>query len=267
MITLTLNRQKLLPDVTHNLEHAGVCATPVFMGRRQYRLDEFFDIEGELSDQIEIHGTTSKMKSIGRGMSRGKIVVHGDAGMHLGAQMTGGEINVTGSAADWAGAEMRGGMIRIGGDAGGQIGAAYRGDAAGMRGGTIVIEGTAGQEVGMRMKRGTIVVRGKVGDFAGLQMKGGTIVLLRGAGARPGSWMIRGTILSLVELPLLPTFRYASRGTPTFLRLYAQHLETLGAPIPLDESEGSWNRYSGDLSVPGKGEVLVWRTGTSCQTG
>jgi formylmethanofuran dehydrogenase subunit C len=184
MISLTLHRQftvpleceNVLPDVTAGLSHAELAALPVFMGKRQYRLDEFFTVEGERSDQLEIAGDCAKVKWLGRGMSRGRLTVRGNAGMHLGSQMSGGTIEVTGNASDWVGAEMRGGTITVGGNAGGQIGAAYRGGTTGMRGGTIIIGGAAGLEVGMRMKRGTIIIRGPVRDFAGLQMRGGTQV-------------------------------------------------------------------------------------------
>ena len=107
-------------------------------------------------------------------MTRGRITITGNAGMHLGAYMKGGAIEVSGNASDWVGAEMSGGLIRIGGNAGGQVGAAYRGSLSGMTDGTILVGGAAGLEVGMRMKRGIIAVGGPVRDFAGLQMKGGT---------------------------------------------------------------------------------------------
>jgi formylmethanofuran dehydrogenase subunit C len=153
---------------------------------------------------------------------------------------------------------MSGGLIRIGGNAGGQIGAAYRGSQSGMRDGTILVGGTAGLEVGMRMKRGIIAVRGLVRDFAGLQMKGGTIILGSGAELRTGAWMMRGTIISLKPIPLLPTFSYAATYMPTFLRLYARHLGALGFALLCDEREGAYRRYTGDTSVPGKGEMLIW---------
>ncbi len=179
--------------------------------------------------------------------------------MHLGAYMQGGTIEVSGNASDWVGAEMTNGLIRITGDAGGQVGAAYRGSLAGMKGGTILVGGSAGLEVGMRMKRGIIAFGGPVRDFAGLQMKGGTIFLCAGAEIRTGAWMFRGTIISLKPLSLLPTFSHACSYTPTFLRLYAKHLQTLGVSIPIDPAMGSYQRYSGDSSVPGKGEIFVWQ--------
>lgn len=264
MITLTLKEQptvpleaeSISPDITKPLAHDAVRALPVFHGKRQHRLDHFFDVEGGASDEIEIRGDAGRVKWLGRGMTGGKISVVGNAGMHLGAYMKGGAIAVSGNASDWVGAEMRGGLIHIHGNAGGQIGAAYRGSMSGMNGGTILIGGTAGLEVGMRMKRGIIAVKGAVRDFAGLQMKGGTIFLLGGAEIRTGAWMARGTIVSLKPLQLLPTFSYSCAYQPTFLRLYAKHLESLDVPFPVD---GAYQRYMGDNSVPGKGEILIWQ--------
>jgi hypothetical protein len=71
--------------------------------------------------------------------------------------------------------------------------------------------------------------------------------------------MVRGTIVSLVPLKLLPTFAYASTYRPTFLRLYAKYLKGFGVSIPGEEKDGMYQRYSGDTSVPGKGEIFVWK--------
>jgi formylmethanofuran dehydrogenase subunit C len=257
--TVPLEAESLTPDRMVGQSNDAIRALPVFLGKRQRRLDEFFDVEGADSDQLEVHGDASKVKWIGRDMSRGHIKIEGNAGMHLGAYMKGGNIEVTGNGSDWTGAEMVEGLIRIRGNAGGQIGAAYRGSLAGMKGGTILIGGSAGLEVGMRMKRGVIAVAGPVRDFAGLQMKGGTIVLCGGAEIRTGAWMFRGTIVSLRPIQLLPTFAYASAYFPTFLRIYARFLHRLGVIIPIDSTEGSYRRYTGDSSVPGKGEIFVWQ--------
>lgn len=256
---MPLEAEVLSPDAMSGLSHEKICALPVFLGKRQRRLEEFFSVEGSASDELEIHGDASKVKWIGRGMTHGSIRISGNAGMHLGAYMKGGSIEVSGDASDWVGAEMSAGFIRIKGNAGGQIGAAYRGSSSGMMGGTILIGGGAGLEVGMRMRRGIIAVGGPVRDFAGLQMKGGTIILGSGAEIRTGAWMLRGTIVSLKPISLLPTFSYACQHNPTFLRIYAKHLRELGVNVPCEEREGVYLRYSGDSSVPGKGEIFVWQ--------
>ncbi|MEJ5275617.1 MAG: formylmethanofuran dehydrogenase subunit C [Thermogemmata sp.] len=261
-----LEAEVISPDRFLGLSPADIAALPVFHGKRQCRLEDFFTVEvvaaaersGPVAPWIEVHGDASRVKWLGRGMSQGRLSVYGAAGMHLGAYMSGGAIEVFGRAGDWVGAEMSGGTIHIHGDAGGQAGAAYRGSSVGMRGGLIVIDGSAGIEIGMRMRRGTIVIRGPVRDFAGLQMTGGTIVLLSGAELRTGAWMARGTIVSLVPLSLLPTFGRCCLYQPTFLSLYARYLQPFGIHLPHGHRQGFYHRWIGDRSVPGRGEILVW---------
>lgn len=270
MITLILKEEPHVPleaevltaDILAPLRNDEIRALPVYLGKRERRVADFFDVDGELGDEISIRGDARRVKWIGRGMTRGRITIDGNVGMHLGAYMKGGSIEVSGHASDWVGAQMSGGLIRVRGNAGGQVGAAYRGSNSGMTDGTIIVNGSAGLEVGMRMKRGTIVVGGPVRDFAGLQMKGGTIVLGSGAELRTGAWMMRGTIISLKPIPLLPTFAYAATYSPTFLRLYAKHLAALDVTLPHGNGDGLYQRYNGDSSVPGKGEIFVW-TGTA----
>lgn len=254
-----IEAELLSPDALAALSLDEIRAAPVYVGKRRRRIDELFSVEGQPSDQVELRGDLQRVKWLGRAMTRGRLTIHGNAGMHLGAHMKGGEIEVRGNAGDWVGAEMTGGYIRVRGDAGGQIGAAYRGSMAGMRNGLIVVDGSAGLEIGMRMRRGTIVIGGRARDFAGLQMKGGTIVLVQGAEIRTGAWMVRGTIISLAPIPLLPTFSFAASQNPVFINLYARRLAELGIALPYAMSEGRYDCYSGDGSVPGKGELLIWR--------
>lgn len=275
MLTLTLKNQPsvpleaecLSPDRMAALDFRDVAALPVFLGKRRHRLDDFFEIEGSPGEELELRGDLTKVKWIGRGMSRGRIRVVGNAGMHLGAFMSGGEIEVAGNASDWVGGEMTGGRIHIRGNAGGQLGSAYRGSVSGMSGGTVLVEGSAGIEIGMRMKRGLIAIRGPVRDFAGLQMKGGTIILLSGGELRTGAWMSRGTIISLRPLRLLPTFAPACTFSPTFVRLYSRFLAPYGFDLPFDYHVGSYQRFAGDASVPGKGEILVWQPRSASSPG
>ena len=256
--TVPLEAEVLCPDTLADLSADKLAELTVYHGKRQLPLREFFQIEGEKSDEIEIHGNLKKVRWIGRAMSRGHLKIEGDVGMHLGAYMTGGEIEVNGDAGDWIGAEMKNGLIRVQGNAGGQIGAAYRGSRRGMKGGLIHVTGSAGLEVGMRMRRGIIVIGGAAKDFTGLQMKGGTIVLGEGAEIRTGAWMNRGTIISLKEIELMPTFGLATKNfMPPFMPLLSKALKQKGITLPADAADGSFNFYSGDLAVPGRGELLV----------
>src|SRR5258707_6136628 len=175
------------PDKFAQLPIEEIRALPVYLGKRQRRVDDFFTVEGEPGDELEIRGDARRVKWIGRGMSRGRIRIQGNAGMHLGGSMKGGAIDVSGDAGDWLGAEMSGGFIHIHGNAGGQAGAAYRGSLGGMKDGLIIIDGAAGLEVGMRMRGGFIVIGGPAEHFTGLPMEGRTIVLLSRGGNRYGA--------------------------------------------------------------------------------
>ena len=253
--TVPLEAEVLSPDTLAECSADQLAELIVYHGKRQLPLSEFFEIEGEKSDEIEIHGDLKKVRWIGRAMSRGHLKIEGGVGMHLGAYMKGGQIDVHGDAGDWIGAEMRNGLIRVQGDAGGQIVAAYRGSLIGMKGGLIHVTGSAGLEVGMRMRRGIIVIGGTAKDFTGLQMKGGTIVLGEGAEIRTGAWMNRGTIISLKEIEVMPTFGLATRQfMPPFMPLLAKALAPHDIHLPTDRT---FDFYSGDLAVPGRGELLV----------
>jgi formylmethanofuran dehydrogenase subunit C len=265
-LKLPLEAECLSPDIISGLTHDEMRKLPVLLGKRQFQLDDFFEVKGEKSDYLELRGNLAQVKLIGHGMKSGSIVIHGNAGMHLGTAMAGGSIAVYGNAADWLGAEMSGGLIHIHGDAGGQVGAAYRGSRKGMKGGTILIDGSAGIEIGMRMRRGLICIQGRTGDFAGLQMLGGTIFLCGKAGIRTGAWMSRGTIVALEPLKLLPTFIYSCTYEPAFLRLFKRQLQDSGVFIPEQILNSPVCRYTGDTSGSGKGEILIC-TGTNSQPG
>jgi formylmethanofuran dehydrogenase subunit C len=259
-LKLPLEAENISPDIMAGLSQDAICKLPVFMGNRQYQLSDFFDVSGEKSRHLELDGNLAQVKLIGHRMTEGRIMIHGNTGMHLGAEMSGGSIEVHGNTTDWAGAEMTGGLIHVHGDAGGQAGAAYRGSQRGMRGGAILIDGAAGIEIGMRMRRGLICIRGRVGDFAGLQMRGGTIFLCGKAGIRTGAWMSRGTIVASEALTLLPTFQYACTYQPVFLQLLLKQLRDLGVRLSGQNWDNPVRRYTGDSSGLGKGEILICAT-------
>lgn len=266
MATLTLKTPSavpleagcITPDGFLGRSAAEICALPVYHGNEAACLGDFFTMKDDGSADISIEGDLRRVKHVGAGMTWGRITIHGDVGMHLGREMRGGEIVVRGSAGDWSGAEMIGGSIHITGNAGHGLGGAYRGSRRGMNRGLIIVGGNAGNETGGTMRRGLIVVQGDVGDFAGAFMTAGTIVVFGRLGARAGAGMKRGTIVTLQPPELLPTFRYDCVYQPGFLRLLLLKLRTVGVTVEEDHLEGSYRRYSGDLNVLGKGEILVY---------
>jgi formylmethanofuran dehydrogenase subunit C len=252
-----LEAEVISPDVLGELENAEIRALPVLLGNRPHRLGDFFEVEGEKSTHLELYGNLERVKWIGRGMTRGSIVARGNAGMHLGSGMAGGSITVYGDTSDWLGAEMSGGQIRVHGRAGGQVGGAYRRSPVGMRGGEILIDRTAGLEVGRRMRGGLISIQERVGDFAGVEMKGGTLVMFGGVGIRAGAWMSAGTIVAFQPLPLLPTFLKASPVTSETIRVPLERLQELGVPVPEQAWKRLYQRFLGDTSEDGHGEILI----------
>jgi formylmethanofuran dehydrogenase subunit C len=259
-VTLPVEAEAISPDRFAGLAEEEVAALPVLRGRRWLRLDDLFQVHGAGSEQITVEGDLQHVKRIGQGMSRGRITVHGDAGMHLGAGMIGGEIEVHGDVAAWAGVEMEGGHLRVHGDAGPQLGGVYPGEARGMRGGSILVDGDAGPRAGERMRRGLIAIGGSAGEFAGARLIAGSILVRGRLGPRPGAGMKRGTIVALGGLAegLLPTFAYDCTYRPDFLRLYLGWLQGRGFPVQAAQMEGFYRRYSGDINTVGKGEILVY---------
>ena len=257
MPTLRLRDAPRVPlDLSPLLPGAEIDADmPLRLGNRQSALGELFDLEPGPGDELRLVGTNVCCDRIGAGLSRGRIVVEGDAGACTGLGMAGGEIEVRGSADALAGCEMGGGVLRIGGDAGERLGGALPG-AGGMSGGTILLTGACGPRAGERMRKGLIVVGGKAGPHLAFGMRGGTIVVHGACVAEPASSMRRGT-LYLAEAPgrLLPTFSDDGAHELLWLALLERHLRGLGGAPALPSRRV--RRWAGDLADLGKGELLV----------
>jgi len=257
--TIPVEADSICPDLFVSRTLAEIKALPAFYGRRKVTLGDLFEIEGGRSDGVVVEGNLRHVKKIGLRMSHGRVLVRGDAGLHLGAYMHGGEIVVEGNVSDWAGAQIQGGVIRIKGNAGHHLGAAYPGEKRGANRGTIIVEGNAGREVGARARRVLIVVQGDVGEFAGAYMIAGTIIVLGRIGNRVGAGNKRGTIVALGEPPeILLTYRYECTIRPVFLCCYLRRLLDWGLPVPTAAVHGDFRRYSGDITALGKGEILVY---------
>lgn len=252
-----LEAEAIVPERLEGLSEAEIAKQPVLHGNRQAELGDFFKVDGGSNGQLRVIGDLSRVKLLGAGMSRGRLVIEGKAGLHLGTAMTGGEILVEGSASDWVGPEMRGGRILVTGDAGHAVGSAYRGSQVGMRGGEIIVHGKAGNEVGNTMRNGLIAIGGTCGDFAGVNMLAGTIVVFGALGIRAGAGMKRGSVIAMTETEVLPSFTYACRYHPPFLPLYLLHLKTLGLPVSDRQVSGIYRRWSGDAVEMNRGELLV----------
>lgn len=253
-----LEAEVVSPPTLEGLAESQIASLALNHGNEQVALGDFFKVKGRFNGELQLVGDLARVKLIGAQMTGGRIVIEGNAGMHLGAGMSGGEIEVHGNAADWVGPEMSGGRIVIKGNAGHMIGAAYRGSPVGIQGGEIIVHGNVGNETGNAMRRGLIAVGGDSGDFTGVNLKAGTIIVLGRLGMRSGAGMKRGTIVSMQAAQLLPTFGYACTYHPLFLRFYLLHLSALGLPIETDHIDGRYERWSGDSIELNRGEILIY---------
>src|SRR5215216_5483912 len=256
--TVPLETEGLSPDRLAARRRGEIEALTVWHGNRRAQLADFFAVSGNGDEELRVEGDLRRVKFVGAGMTAGRLIVAGDAGMHTGADMRGGELVVEGDVGDFAGVTMRGGRLVVQGSAGHQLGGAYPGERPGMRGGEILVHGDAGDQVGAGLRRGLIAVAGRVGDAAGLRMLAGTIVALGGLGAPPGAAMRRGTIVAMSEVTLLPTFAFACCYRPPFLRLYLRRLRELDLPLDDEQIEGRYARWSGDGLELRRGEILVY---------
>jgi formylmethanofuran dehydrogenase subunit C len=256
-----LEAEVICPDRLRGLGAGEVARLPVWHGNREVALGEFFSLEGSDTSDLSVEGDLGRVKLLGAGMTFGRVVVAGPAGMHAGARMGGGELLVEGDVAGWAGAEMTGGRLTVMGNAGDHLGGAYPGSRAGMRGGEIAVHGDAGEEAGAGLRRGLIAVGGRCGDFGGWHMLAGTLVALGGFGRRAGAGMRRGTLVSMRRVEMLPTFTAACAYQPPFLALYLRRLRALGLPVTAAHESGTYRRWSGDSVEGGRGEILVLEDG------
>lgn len=255
---LPLEGEQICPDVMKNLSLEEIENLPLQYGNKTYPLGDFFLVEGEPGETLELKGDFSRVKRVGEKMSCGNITIHGDVGMHTGNSMSGGLLEIKGNVGDWLGGEMKGGTIHVRGNAGDCVGGAYRGSTKGLNNGAIVIDGNCGHMAGELMMRGFIAVLGDVGDYAGCMMKGGTIVVMGQSQQRIGGGMKRGTIICINQPELLPTFHYDCRYQPTFMPLVWAKLRQLGVDISPEYDLGTYLHYSGDSSELGKGEIIVY---------
>ncbi len=221
----------------------------VWEGNRSKPLGDLFNVKCEREDEgddltINLIGNFSKIRNVGANMTKGRITVKGNIGMHLGVGMKGGEIIVSGDADSWTGGSMKGGKIEIKGSVGDYVGAPYRGSTEGMRGGLIIVHGNAGREVGCSMRGGLIKIYGSVRHFVGVNMVDGTIFIQGDCAGKAGAGMLGGKIVICGYIPsILPTFTIDSLRSKVSVN---------GEKIP-----GPFYRFIGDIADNGKGKLFI----------
>lgn len=206
--------EAITPDKIAGLTLNEIAKIMLWVGNKQLRLSEVFQIEGDVGSKPEevkivFVGYTNRLRRVGEKMGSGEIEVLGDVGPYAGRKMKGGKLVIRGSAGVCLGAKMYEGVIEVFGSAGDRVGGAYRGElpAKGMKGGTIIIHGDAGAEVGLGMRGGTVIVDGSCDIMPGLDMSGGTILIKGDCVGKAGARMTGGRIVIVGKIPaILPSF-------------------------------------------------------------
>ena len=256
--TIPIEVDGILPETVLGQSKSEICTLKVHVGKEVVELGEVFDVEVNGDEVLVFEGDLKHVKHIGENMSRGLLVVNGDAGMHLAQHMKGGTLVVNGNLEPRCCCEMSGGTVIVNGNAKAMLGSPLPGNNKGMRGGLIAVFGSAGSRVGEGMRRGLIALSGDAGDFVGANMIAGTIVVFGKMGPNAGGGMKRGSIVSLGGTErVLSTFLYSCSYMPVYLKLYLKYLSDLGFTVTKEMLDGPYSRYAGDMSALGKGEILI----------
>ena len=247
----------LTPDAIGPLNLEEIPGLPLQLGNQLVHVGDLFEISGTDPSTLVIANACDRLDRIGAAMSRGLMIVEGNAGMYLGQNMRGGAIHVRGDTDAFAGTGLLDGEISIDGSTGDFLGAAISGERQGMRGGVIRVKGNCGDRAGDRQRRGLIMIGGDAGEFCGSRMLAGTIVVMGQCGHSVGYGMQRGTILLTKEPASLPvTFNDGGRHNLNFLALLTSKLSTLDSDFAvLDSPEHRVQRFVGDLGWNGQGLV------------
>ncbi|AFJ03102.1 Formylmethanofuran dehydrogenase subunit C [Methylophaga frappieri] len=249
----------LTPDKLAGKTRQEIAELPLFSGRRQLRVADLFDVDGDETDTIQIENSSDKLDHVGHAMASGEIQVSGNVGAYLGQFMSGGHIMVKGNSDLYTGCEMKGGQIKIEGNTGDFVGAARSGYKNGMTGGTIIITGNSGDRTGDHMRRGYILIEGNAGDYCGSRMVSGTIAVIGQTGAHLGYGMKRGTLL-LNQAPkqgIGANFNDCGAHTLAFLPLMFASFKKLDSAFANLSPFSRVHRYAGDIGGIGMGEILV----------
>ncbi len=258
--TRPVDLSPLTPENLTNLTVSQIERLEVFHGSEVVVVGDLFRVSGNDPEQIEIEDASSAFEHIGDDMRQGTIRVEGDAGAFVGCNMSGGSIAVAGCAGDFCANSMRGGLIQIDGDCGDYLGGGLPGSKLGMNEGCVIVRGNVGIRMADHMRRGLIIVFGDVGPGACSAMIAGTAVLLGRTGEHLGVHMKRGSIFC-ARPPSFSSNRFfrQSIATAQTVSLIQRNLDELGINSGiLERLRQPKNRYVGDLSFGGQGEIVTF---------
>lgn len=248
----------LVCGLLQDKDSAEIGAIELQCGKRKIPVNELFTIAGSDTQQIIIKNSFDKLDFIGKDLDGGSISVEGDAGAYLAMGMKSGEIKVSGNAGLYAACEMKKGYLEIAGNAGDFLGGALPGNKMGMKGGTILVKGNVGERAGDHMRRGNILIEGNAGDYCGSRMTAGTIAVMGKTGRYLGYAMRRGTLLLWNPPQLQASFNDCGTHTLAFLPILFASFKTLDSRFAdAAQAFDRVQRYAGDMSEMGRGEVLV----------
>lgn len=241
-----------------NKTPSEIGAMKLYRGNAQIRVDELFQISGSNTQNIVIENSCEKLDFIAKNLEDGKITVKGNVGAYLAQKMKSGRVEVNGDTGIFAACEMIQGTLTINGNAGDFLGGALIGNKQGMKGGMVLVKGNVGERAGDHMRRGMMLIEGNAGDYCGSRMTAGTIAVMGETGNFLGYAMRRGTLLLWNQPQLLATFNDCGSHTLSFLPLLFNSFKNLDSKF--SDASTVFNRiqrYGGDLSEIGRGEILV----------
>jgi formylmethanofuran dehydrogenase subunit C len=255
-----VDAERLVPAALAALTVAEIGRIVLPAGNEICAAGDLFDIsrtEGDVAALV-IEGEVQWLDRLGANLAEGRIDVQGSVGNHTGFRMAGGELRVSGHAGDFTGCQMSGGRLTVDGNSGDFAAGPLPGDMEGMTGGTLTIRGNTGARLGDRMRRGLVLVGGDAGECAASRLVAGTIGIAGKLGPHYGYGMRRGTLL-LAHAPahMPPTFTAGGQGFDVFWSLMVRSLATEIAPFSMLKASALPRRYTGDLAVDGRGELLI----------
>ena len=254
-----LDLRQILPEKLQHMDLATLAGVTISVGNRKQPLATLFAIEGKIGEAITIIPLSNDLDRLGANMQSGLITIQGTAGDYAGAAMQGGKLLIEGDAGLFTGSSLQGGKLIVNGNAGDYVGAPTAGLRRGQAGGYIHIRGNAGNWAGERQRRGLLIIDGNCGDLTGHQMIAGTIYVGGKTGELTGLGMRRGTILVNSRPDKLPTtINRGGRQKLPYLTLLLRDLKHhAGDHIPTITSEQKVDRFVGDLSCGGQGEIII----------